>query len=143
MKLCDVNIFIRAHREETENHRFYRTWIEDLLSGQATFLYCEFVLSAFVRIATHPKILRPPTPLRLALAFSEQIRASSNGIGIMPGARHWQIFSDLCRTSDASGNLVPDAYLAALAIEAQAEWVTTDADFKTFEPHLNWTLLQP
>jgi hypothetical protein len=55
----------------------------------------------------------------------------------MPGERHWEIFTRLCRGTDAKGNVVPDAYLAALAIEAGAEWVTTDRDYARF-PGLRW-----
>lgn len=143
MQLCDVNMFIYAHREDAPHHEFYRDWLKQLLEAQTTFLYCEFVLSAFVRIVTHPKIFKPPSPIKAALEFAEQIRSSPNGVGIMPGANHWQIFSGLCTKTNASGNLIPDAYLAALAIEAKAEWVTTDTDYKAFEPDLKWTLLKP
>ena len=45
------------------------------------------------------------------------------------GPRHWDIFRDLCERAGARGNLVPDANLAALAIEFGSEWVTTDGDF--------------
>jgi len=48
---------------------------------------------------------------------------------LAPGKRHWAIFTRLCRDVEAKGNLVPDAYLAALAIESGCEWVTTDRDF--------------
>lgn len=39
---------------------------------------------------------------------------------------------NLCRTANAKGPLVPDAYLAALAIESGSEWITTDRDFARF-----------
>lgn len=51
---------------------------------------------------------------------------------VEPGGRHWEIFTRLCRDSAAAGNLVPDCYLAALAIESGSEWVTTDSDFAHF-----------
>ncbi|HEX5138283.1 MAG TPA: PIN domain-containing protein [Planctomycetota bacterium] len=38
----------------------------------------------------------------------------------------------LCRAAGARGNLVPDAYFAALAIESGCEWVTTDRDYSRF-----------
>jgi predicted nucleic acid-binding protein len=56
---------------------------------------------------------------------------------VRPGPRHWQIFADLCRATNARGNLVADAYLAALAIEWDSEWVTADGDFGRF-PGLRW-----
>jgi hypothetical protein len=48
---------------------------------------------------------------------------------VAPGPRHWDIFVELCRKAGAKGNLVPDAYLAALAIESGSEWITTDRDY--------------
>ena len=56
---------------------------------------------------------------------------------VQPGARHFSIFEDLCRRANARGNLVPDAYLAALAIESGSEWITADGDFARF-PGLRW-----
>jgi predicted nucleic acid-binding protein len=47
------------------------------------------------------------------------------------------MFTRLCRTADARGNLVADAYLAALAIESGSELITTDRDFARFEG-LDW-----
>lgn len=143
MILCDVNIFVYAHREDAPGHRFYRKWLEEVLAGPKDFLITELVLSAFVRIVTHPRIFRPPSQLASALAFAEQIRQSAGAISVMPGSRHWGIFSQLCAQANATGNLVPDAYLAALAIEAQAEWITTDADYAAFAPDLRWRLLRP
>lgn len=143
MKLFDVNVLVHAHREENRGHDFYRAWLEDLLAGEEGFLYCEIVLSAFIRIVTHPRIYRTPTPVPAALEFAEVVRGPTNGMGIMPGARHWEIFKDLCGRGGVAGSLVPDAYLAALAIEANAEWVTADRDFERFEPDLDLRLLRP
>jgi predicted nucleic acid-binding protein len=50
----------------------------------------------------------------------------------VPGARHWQIFTDLCQSLSAIGNLIPDVWFAALAIESDCEWITTDTDYKKF-----------
>ena len=45
---------------------------------------------------------------------------------------HWGIFVRLCEAAGAKGNLVPDAYLAALAIESGSDWITTDRAFSRF-----------
>lgn len=58
-------------------------------------------------------------------------------MAVAPGPRHWEIFDRVCRAVDAKGNLVPDAYLAALAIESGSEWITSDRDFSRF-PGLRW-----
>src|SRR3970040_71577 len=54
-----------------------------------------------------------------------------------PASRDWAIFRRLCLTAGAKGNLVADAYLAAIAIEAGGEWITLDRDFSRF-PGLRW-----
>jgi hypothetical protein len=58
-------------------------------------------------------------------------------VPITPAARHWDIFMRLCRETDARGNLVPDAWLAALAIEAGCEFITSDRDYARFQT-LRW-----
>lgn len=143
MKLLDVNILISAHRPENEGHEFYLRCVQELLAGREPYLYCEWILSAFVRIVTRPGFYGDPTPLAVALRGAEAVRSGANAVPIMPGGRHWEIFTGLCRREGLTGNLVPDAYLAALAIEANAEWVTTDRDFERFTPELNLTLLRP
>jgi toxin-antitoxin system PIN domain toxin len=143
VKLFDVNILISAHRPENPGHEFYLRWLGSLLEGDETYLYCEWILSAFVRIVTRSGFYGDPTPLTLALQGAEAVRASAKAIPIMPGARHWEIFTELCSRGSLTGNLIPDAYLAALAIEANAEWVTADQDFERFRPELRLTLLRP
>lgn len=71
------------------------------------------------------------------LEFVEALRGAPNCLHVVPGQRHWEIFTRLCRDTRAKGNLVPDAYLAALAIESGSEWMTTDRDYSRF-PGLRW-----
>jgi len=78
-----------------------------------------------------------PAPMESALAFAEAMRSQPNALTLASGPRHWGIFERLCRDASVRGNLVPDAYLAALAIEHGAELVTADRDFARF-PGLHW-----
>lgn len=137
MILMDVNVLVYAHRSDCEQHAEYRGWLEGLMGGASNYGVSDIVLSSCVRILTHPRIFDPPTPLAVAFDFVNQVRNSHNSIIISPGPRHWTIFVDLCRTAGARGNLVPDAFLAALAIESDSEWITTDRDFARF-PDLRW-----
>lgn len=137
MLLCDVNILVYAHREDADNHRAYREWLEGVINGDEAYAVSDLVLSGFVRIVTHPRIFAKPTGLGDALSFSAQLREPPTSVAVQPGPRHWDIFRHLCSASGARGNLVPDAYLAALAIEAGCEWITTDRDFSRF-PRLRW-----
>jgi uncharacterized protein len=137
MILPDVNVLVYAHREESDRHAEYRRWLEDLLAGPSTYGVADLTLSSCLRIITHPRVFKKPTPLEAAVRYVNEIREQANCVVISPAPRHWTIFSDLCRAADARGNLVTDAYLAAVAIEAGAEWVTTDRDFARF-PGLKW-----
>jgi len=80
-----------------------------------------------------------PAPIESALAFAEALRGQPNALPLAPGPRHWGVFERLCRDAGVRGNLVPDAYLAALAIEHGAELVTADRDFERF-PGLRWRM---
>ena len=137
MILPDVNILVHAHREDSEQHSFCAHWLRQVLDGDLAYGMSELVLSGFVRIVTHPKIFTDPSPLADALAFAEQVRSQPHCVILGPGDRHWEIFCRLCREAEARGNLVPDAYLAALAIESGSEWITMDRDFSRFKG-LRW-----
>lgn len=137
MYLLDVNVLIYAHREDAPFHTAYRNWVEGLLRGDQPFAIADLVFSGFLRIVTHPKVFNPPSPLTKALAFVSDLRESDNFLPINPGARHWEIFVRLCRATAARGNIIPDAYLAALAIESGSEWISSDGDFARF-PGLKW-----
>ena len=75
--------------------------------------------------------------LEEVFGFTDHLRSHTNVISVAPGRSHWSIFRHLCSTVRARGNLTADAYLAALAIESGAEWITTDRDFARF-PGLRW-----
>lgn len=137
MILPDVNILIYAHNQLAEDHPRFKSWLEDLTNGDEAFGLADLVLSGFLRIVTNPRVFTPPTTPQAALDFVQRIRGRPNCVGVAPGPRHWDIFTNLCRASSARGNLVPDAYLAALAIESGSEWITTDGDYARF-PGLRW-----
>jgi toxin-antitoxin system PIN domain toxin len=132
-----VNVLVYAFHEGAPDHRGYRGWLESTIVSDEPFGLSNLVLSGFVRVATHPRVFDPPAPTERALAFADALRSQPNAVLVAPGSRHWEIFERLCRAVDAKGNLVPDAYLAALAIESGSEWITTDRDFSRF-PGLRW-----
>jgi uncharacterized protein len=135
--LPDVNVLIYAHREDAVDHAAYHGWLRDVLEGPNSYGTSDLVLNGFIRIVTSRRIFTDPTPLDDAIAFANLLRSRRQSVAIRPGARHWEIYESLLRTASARGNLVADAYLAALAIEAGCEWVTTDRDFARF-PGLKW-----
>jgi toxin-antitoxin system PIN domain toxin len=130
-------VLVCAFREVAPDHIRYREWLTAAAESDEPFGISELVLSGFVRVATHPRIFSPPTPIERALEFATALKTQPNAVVISPGARHWEIFERLCVAAGAKGNLVADAYLAALAIESGSEWITTDRDFSRF-PGLRW-----
>lgn len=137
MILTDVNVIIYAHRQDCERHTDYREWLERTVDSPEAFGVSELILSSFVRVVTNPRAFPSPTPTDLALKAAERLRERPNCVLLAPGPRHWDIFAGLCRAVGARGNIVADAYFAALAIEHGAEWATTDRDYARF-PGLRW-----
>ena len=125
-------MLVYAHRKDADRHDEYRGWLEAVVASDQQFGISELVLSGFLRIVTHPKVFKNPTPLARAITYCEAMRSAPNAAVLSPGARHWEIFARLCAEVGARGNLIPDAYLAALAIETGSAWVTTDGDYRRF-----------
>lgn len=137
MILVDVNVLVYAFREDLSEHRAYHDWLHTTLRSEAAFGVSELVLTSFIRIVTNPRAFDDPAPVARALEAADALRLHPSAVTIHPGARHWEIFSRLCKDVKARGNLVSDAYFAALAIESGSEWITTDGDFARF-PGLRW-----
>ena len=132
MILMDVNVLVYAHREDVKDHLRYRYWLESVMNGDVKFAYSELVLSGFLRVVTHPKIFEIPSALGQAIQFCDQIRGVGTSMQLAPGNHHWDIFSGCMKVINAKGNDIPDAYHAALAMEWDCIWVTTDKGFKRF-----------
>lgn len=90
-----------------------------------------------MRVVTHPRVFDPPSPPDQAIAFCRWLRAHPQVLVVEPGARHWMIFIELIQLANCKGNLIPDAWFAALAIEHGSEWLTLDRAFARF-PGLRW-----
>lgn len=130
-------MLVYAHRRETDRHDDYLSWLEEARTADEPLGVSDVVLSGFLRVVTHPKVFKDPTPLDHALAFAAAVRTAPSAIGVVPGRRHWRLFEDLCRTTGVRGNAIPDAWFAALAIEQGATWITADRGFSRF-PGLRW-----
>jgi len=135
--LPDVNVLIYALRFDSKDHARYKTWLEDVVNGPAAYGMSPQVLASVIRICSHPKIFAQPSEMEELLAFSGALLSQPNVRVVTPADRHWQLFSKLCVDAKATGNLVQDAWNAALAIETGCEWITTDQDYSRF-PGLKW-----
>ncbi|HYO48026.1 MAG TPA: type II toxin-antitoxin system VapC family toxin [Gemmatimonadota bacterium] len=137
MILCDVNVLVYAFRRDMDEHEVARTWLDGTVNAPRSYGVSDLVSSAFLRIVTNPRIFQRPSTTRKALEFVSALRERSNAMSVSPGPRHWSIFADLCREREVRGDVIPDAWLAALAIESGSEWITTDRGFGRF-PGLRW-----
>ncbi|MEA3511355.1 MAG: type II toxin-antitoxin system VapC family toxin, partial [Actinomycetota bacterium] len=128
---------VNAFREDSGHHEPCRAFLDETLTSPTAFGLTPIVLSGFLRIVNHSRIFKTPTPLIDALEFVEILREQPQAEIIEPGRRHWDIFTALAEEASARGNLIPDAYLAAIAIESGSEWVSVDGDFARFQG-LRW-----
>ena len=74
-----------------------------------------------LRVLTHPRVFHPPTPVEAATTFVDALLAQPATVALRPGGGHWRIFRSMSATLRLTGNRVPDAYHAALAIEHGCE----------------------
>jgi len=139
MILCDVNVLVHAFRRDSSDHLLCRRWLNGVVNGESRYGISQQVLSGVIRVTTHAKVFRRPSLPAEAIRFCELLMEQPHGVLIQPGPRHWSIFSRLCEEADTRGNLVADAWYAALAIESGCEWITLDRDYARF-PGLKWRL---
>jgi uncharacterized protein len=138
MMLVDTNVLIYAHRRNADRHREYRDWLTGLIAGPEPYAVSDFAVTGMIRVVTDRRIYKDDTStIEEAISFATEIREQPHAMVVSPGSRFWPIFTGLCRSTSAAGKLVPDAYLAALAIEHGCEFITTDTDFSKF-PGLRW-----
>jgi len=137
MILPDVNVLVYAFRPDSEHHTLCRDWLDSVVNGEEAYGMAPQVLGSFLRVVTNRRVFTRPSRLETALSFSASLLEQPHCQIVQPGARHWTIFADLCRRARATGNLIADAWFAALAIEAGCEWITTDRDYARFDG-LRW-----
>lgn len=132
MILIDANLLLYAYHPRAVQHDASRHWLESTLSGVDPVRFAWVTLWAFLRISTHSRVFERP----LAIGEAESVVSSWLARPIAgiaePGERHWEILGKLMREGQASGAMVMDAGLAAIAIEHGATLCTVDRDFTRF-----------
>lgn len=107
--------------------------LQGLVEGSAAWALPVFVLAEFLRVATHPRVLDPPTDETTAVAALESVIRSHSVRVLSPGADFWVILKELVIEARARGNLVHEAQIAALCLEHGATTILTDdRDFHRF-----------
>ena len=130
--LVDANILFFAVNEAAPEHDRAAAWLEETLNGSRRVGLPWESLTAFVRLATNPRVVaRPLAPLD-AWSFVEDWLTAPAAWVPVPTERHAAVLGELVRRYRPAGKLVPDAHLAALAIEHGAEIISADTDFARF-----------
>jgi toxin-antitoxin system PIN domain toxin len=132
MLLLDVNVVLATHRADHPNHEPVRAWFDALLTGDERFTVPAVVWGSFLRLATNRRIFEVPTPRPDAFAFIAAACSQPLHLTIGPGPRHLTLLRSLCDEADASGDLISDAVIAALAAEHGCRVATLDRDFARF-----------
>ncbi|MEZ5276785.1 MAG: type II toxin-antitoxin system VapC family toxin [Opitutaceae bacterium] len=138
MIVPDVNLLVYAHNSEVPFHDRARRWWEDRLNQPAPVGLSWVTISGFIRLMTHPRVLVSPMTVDAAVDQVDSWLAQPCVVLLEPGRRFPQVFLDGLRKLGTAGNLTTDAYLAALAIEHQADLCSCDGDFARFAG-LRWS----
>ena len=137
MIVPDVNLLVFAYHEQSPNHESARQWWEGLVNGTETVGIPWAVSMGFVRLMANPRILDSPMTPSLALDHVKSWFQFAHIRPLDPEANHLTHLQNILNTSGSGANLVPDAHIAALAIEHQAVLHSYDSDFGRF-PGLQW-----
>ena len=135
--IVDANILLYAADSSSKFHRGAAAWLEEALNGPARVGLPWPSLTAFVRIVTHPRAAASPLSPVEAWSFVDNWLEADLAWIPLPGPRHAEVFRRLVIDGDLRGNFVPDAHLAALAIEHGVGVCSADSDFARF-PGLDW-----
>ncbi len=132
MILSDANLLLYAYNTDATEHYISRHWLETQLSGANLFCFCWQSITAFIRISTNQRAFVTPLSLKEATTIVTEWLERPQTVLLTPGENHWAIFHQLLESGQATGPLVMDAHLAALALEHGATLASSDRDFSRF-----------
>ncbi len=141
----DVNVLLAAARLDHPHHAVAHAWLQEALAAavRGTPLCLQgMVAASFLRLATHPKVFREPTPIEAALDF---VNALLECPGVLQPAlaEEWPELCELCAEWQISANDVPDAWLAAAVLRQSDHLVSFDSGFSRWLPRSRFTHLKP
>ncbi len=143
MILPDVNTLVYAYRADSARHLEYAAWLRDLVNGRDDVAVVDDVLISFVRIVSNPRIYGEPAPTADALRFVDALRHAPRTRRLAETEATWRCLERLVESDHIlRGNLVPDAWLASLAIAHGCRLATADRGMARFDG-LNWFVPVP
>jgi toxin-antitoxin system PIN domain toxin len=134
--LVDANLLIYAHSSSTPHHEQARAWLDDQLNGENRVGLPWPSVLAFLRILSNPRAVSKPSSIAALWRQVSDWLSLENVWTPVPRERHAEILAGLLPFA-SSYTLIPDAHLAAIAIEYNLTLCSTDGDFTRF-PGLRW-----
>ncbi len=135
--IVDGNLLLYARDEQAPHHERAHGWLTEQLNGKRQVGLPWLSLGSFIRVSTHPRIFDHPLSAAQAWAQVREWLAVDVVFTPNPGPGYPEILGALVERHDLTGNLVPDAQLAALAIENGLVVASADTDFARFT-ELRW-----
>jgi toxin-antitoxin system PIN domain toxin len=135
--LVDATLLVYAHVAGQQEHAAARAWLDERLNGDMLVGLPWPSLLAFVRLVSNPRIFEQPLTVGVAWRQVEEWLDCAPVWVPQPTERHQAVLGGLLRDQTFRANLVPDAHLAALAMEHGLTLCSTDGDFARFQG-LRW-----
>ncbi len=134
MSTVDTNILVYAANAEDENHEASKALLNRLAAGPELLTLFWPTLLGFVRIVTHPRVFRSPLSFKVAYDAVDRLIARRHVRVLGEADDFWALFGQTASAAKVSGNLVPDAQLAALMRQHGVREIwTNDRDFRKFD----------
>jgi uncharacterized protein len=131
--VVDVNVLLAAFRADHVHHVRARPWLERTLKAGVRIIVPDPVWVGFLRLATNSHIFDVPATPTEAFEFVDAVCAAPSYASVAGFADGLAMFRDTALNSDAWGNLIPDAYIAALARAYASPVASFDRDFRRFD----------
>ncbi|MGQ0641107.1 MAG: type II toxin-antitoxin system VapC family toxin [Gemmatimonadaceae bacterium] len=137
MILLDANLLVYAHVRSLPQHTAAREWLDSQLNGSSRVGLPWPSLLGFLRLVTNARVFQRPEPIADAWQQVSDWLTSELVWIPQPTDRHAEILAELLTDTGAHANLIPDAHLAALAVEHGLMVCSCDGDFARF-PRVRW-----
>lgn len=137
MIVPDINLLVFAYNDGASHHDGARQWWEELIDGDEAIGLSWVVATGFIRLMANPSFVESPIAPAAAADHVRDWFQFSHVTSITPGPGHLVLFRQNLAVPGSGPKLVPDAHIAALAMEYDAEVHSADRDFGRF-PGVRW-----
>ena len=132
MIVPDTNLLVYVYNEDAPQHSAARRWWERLLGGTESIGVPWIVATGFIRVISNGRITTSDLSPTGAAELVNNWFSRPHIEPIDPGPAHMDHFRRFLNVPGSGPNLVPDAHIAAIAMDYDAEVHSADRDFGRF-----------